>query len=890
MDTSDWSRTGREREGVPCHGHVGGRRFALRLPATVEPPSWTRPDPDFTGRDGELAAARAALAEPTAPPLTLTGPAGTGKTELARRLCHAPDTADHFPGGILATRLHGSSDRHRVEPARALDTLLRTLGLPPALIPADHGERAALLHTALAAYAAHGRRLLLLLDDATADQLRPLLPARGTAGVLVTARSATGHPGTAYPLDALPIGDASDLVRRILHRHAHPAAGAGTASAASTESAPVSVSMSAPVSDDPAARRLAEACRRLPSAVRLAATTAARTGRPLTETARELRPTTRGATGLASATSATGVTGVTGADTAGQHRDAVHRLALAGLTDRQARLVRLLDLNPGPDLSTEAAARLADTPDAATAADLDALHRAALVHRTGPAPRWSPAVPADPSETQEPEALGRLADHYLATARAACARLRPDTGPDGTGAGAFVFADRAQALAWLDAEHRNLMALLRRAPGPGRPATTAERATALAAAVDLATAIEPFLAHGHHLDDLVQAAETTLAVAREHGDRPAEMAALCRLGRARCAQGRYQDAMTAHHEAALEARRTRNWALAMTALTGLCPAWTGLGRYGVAVREGRRASAFARRLGDRQTEYTAVLHTGLALAARGSGPAAAKELGRARQLAEADGDQQRSAVALRHLGLVALDLLGRPTEAAAVLGIAFDAFRSLDDQHEHAVTLGLTARALHHGDASQDALEFFRDAAERLLDLGDELAGYGVLGEAAEALRTLDRPAQQVAALEPVAAFHTRSHDQAELSRTLTDLGAALTSLERREEAVDVLTRAVQAARDTDEASALGAALGSLGRALPAEQHREALAAHHESVTIARRNGDRAAEVRALVQLSSTLYALKRPAEGAAALRRSRAALRGMPRRGPTSRTAVHPA
>ncbi len=122
-------------------------------------------------------------AEPTTRPrvLNLHGGAGVGKSVLAVRIAHRLAAA--HPDGVLFLSLRAGLGRP-IEARAALDTLLRSLGVPADSIPADLHERAARWRTETA-----GRRLLVVLDDAAdVAQVRPLLPASASCSVLVTAR------------------------------------------------------------------------------------------------------------------------------------------------------------------------------------------------------------------------------------------------------------------------------------------------------------------------------------------------------------------------------------------------------------------------------------------------------------------------------------------------------------------------------------------------------------------------------------------------------------------------------------------------------------------------------------------------------------------------------
>ena len=143
----------------------------------------------FTGRDDELAAL-AALLDPagTSGPVVVSavaGLAGVGKTTLAVQAGHAATERGWFGGGVLFIGLHGY-DEAPVEPAQALDALLRALRVPVEHIPPTLEERAGLYRSALAQI---GEPVLVIADNASFEtQVKPLLPGTGPHKLLVTSR------------------------------------------------------------------------------------------------------------------------------------------------------------------------------------------------------------------------------------------------------------------------------------------------------------------------------------------------------------------------------------------------------------------------------------------------------------------------------------------------------------------------------------------------------------------------------------------------------------------------------------------------------------------------------------------------------------------------------
>ena len=192
------------------------------LPARSLPPPRIRALPrsvgDFVGRAELLDAMRAEIEAAPAGPLVrvIDGMAGIGKTTLAVHL--AGLVGGRYPDAHLFIDLHGHSDRAAVEPAAALQTLLRQLGLAADRTPAGIEERVTLWRSELA-----GRRALVLLDNAASSaQVTPLLPGLGDSLALVTSRRRlTGLDGVRpESVQVLHEAEASALFARIVGERA----------------------------------------------------------------------------------------------------------------------------------------------------------------------------------------------------------------------------------------------------------------------------------------------------------------------------------------------------------------------------------------------------------------------------------------------------------------------------------------------------------------------------------------------------------------------------------------------------------------------------------------------------------------------------------------------
>jgi predicted ATPase/DNA-binding CsgD family transcriptional regulator len=173
---------------VVTRGQVTGPRRLGLLPAEAT---------SFVGRTAELAGISSLLA--TTRMVTVTGPAGVGKTRISLRA--AALAAGQFPDGAWLADLGGLSD-----PALIVDTVAETLGLPQADL------------SVVLSYL-RGKRLLLILDtcehlvDACAAFADAVLRAAPGVSLLATSRQPLDAQGEhAFPLLPLPVeSDAVDL-------------------------------------------------------------------------------------------------------------------------------------------------------------------------------------------------------------------------------------------------------------------------------------------------------------------------------------------------------------------------------------------------------------------------------------------------------------------------------------------------------------------------------------------------------------------------------------------------------------------------------------------------------------------------------------------------------
>ncbi|MEY9871345.1 DNA-binding SARP family transcriptional activator/tetratricopeptide (TPR) repeat protein [Streptacidiphilus sp. MAP12-33] len=221
---------------------------APAAPVLLVPAQLPRDITAFTGRTAELdelvTACRVGAEQGGVIDIhAIDGMAGVGKTAFAIHAAHR--LAADFPDGQIFLSLHAHTlGTAPVPAADALATLLVSLGVDPARIPADLSGRAGMWRAQLA-----GRRVLLLLDDAqSSEQVRPLLPASAGSLVLVTSRRRLLALEDAMPftLDVLPAPEAAALF---------------VAKSGRPQLSP----------DDPAVREIVRLCGHLPLAIQLSA-------------------------------------------------------------------------------------------------------------------------------------------------------------------------------------------------------------------------------------------------------------------------------------------------------------------------------------------------------------------------------------------------------------------------------------------------------------------------------------------------------------------------------------------------------------------------------------------------------------------------------------------
>ncbi|MEU2490970.1 tetratricopeptide repeat protein [Streptomyces sp. NPDC007883] len=852
---------------------IQGRHVTLQLPPTVTamadglPPA----SPTFVGRDGLVRAVQQRLAPGTVGGAitVLTGLGGVGKTELALQVAHRAMAEPHwFPGGVLYLDLSGYDDARRQSPQQALGTLLRYLAVPVDHVPVDVEGRSALLRTLLNGYAEHGRRVLLVLDNAAdAEQVHPLLPSSGGTPVLITSRhTLTFHLGEhVYDLDVLDRDSGVEFIRRVLD---------------------VARPGDQRLAQEPAeAARLADLCAGLPLALWIvAALLTEDPARSLANLAKALEDSQRRLERLSRRS-----------DKAVR---AAFELSYKALTPQQARLFLFLSLNPGHDVSTEAAARLLDEDLYDVQDLLGDLARAHLIGHGASYDRWRQhdlvrlfaheKGNARADQDRPLEAVSRLFDHYHQSAEAADALLGP--GHENPGR----FADLAAALDWLDTERVNLVETVKTAHTLRRPDIS----------VALAFVLSRYLKLRRHLDDWIEVSRTAAALCRMSGCDKDTASAMNNHGTALSEARQLDEALKAHLVAADLYRKVSDYRGVAEASGNVAGVWHEMGRSQEAAHLYARAAELFRGLGDdhgravaltnRATVLSHLREFDEALAALALVQALTEDQGRGedahvlvaqgralagkREYAEAVGLFRRAAeihrrdknhhgeaAAHTNLGHVLLETW-QIEEAADAHTRAVELFHTVGDRHHEAIarnSLGLCLLRLHRLsdaiEATTQAIEAFRDTQDRYgegrarINLGMALASADRPGEAAEEHRLAAEILQACA--DPHGEGIARNH-----------LGCALRGTRNFEQALATHDRAAELFRQTRDRKSEADVINNVGVThREMGQYTEAIAAHAAAAAVYREVGERHGEAEAWEKSAVALLELGRHEEAAQA-------------------------
>jgi tetratricopeptide (TPR) repeat protein len=613
--------TVRNNYGTILQGDFRNARIdlILRMPAAVPVALAQLPPPvtGFTGRSSELdmlmavldpnGAARAVVVSAVA------GLAGVGKTALAIQAAHTARMRGWCLGGEIFLNLHGY-DEKPVEPPQALDALLRALGVDETHIPPGAEARAGLYRSVLARIT---KPILIIADNVSSEaQVRLLLPGTGPHRMVVTSRHTLADLG-ARLLDVTVLDKKT---------------GVALLDAALRAARPDDERITG---DLEGAGQLATICGGLPLALQIvAAMLKSDPTRGVSELADELADNQMRLERLQYDD---------GSRTGGPSVIAAFEMSCRSLDRASARVFRLIPVNPGPDLSTAATAALAGMSVAEAYGVLTGLARAHLVEVAPGRPgRWrmhdllhlyarqqgNAYADADRRE----EATERLLNYYLRGAESAQQHLAGQSGvaaPEG-------FANRGEALDWLDAERENTVAAVPVAADTGRSQI----------ALRLPMTLAPYLDWRRRFDDMLATTTISLDTARGLGDRASEGMALNILGITLWREQRFEEAIIACQDAA----------------------------------------AIFQEIGDRAREGRALTNLGISMREAGRIEESIAAHRNAAEIFQMAGDLRYEGIALNNLG-GAFRQAGRPEDAITACQDAIAIFREIGDQNEETKAL-----------------------------------------------------------------------------------------------------------------------------------------------------------------------------------------------------------
>ncbi|ACU75137.1 transcriptional regulator, SARP family [Catenulispora acidiphila DSM 44928] len=678
--------------------------------------------PDFTGRQEALDAVCAA-GQPSGSGahrlriVLIDGMAGSGKTALAVHAAHF--LQESHPDGQLYLDLHGfTPERDSVDTHEALGILLGALGISGSDVPVDPEARIARWRTATV-----NRRMLLVFDDAeSAAQIRGLLPSSSESTVLITSRvRIKGIDGArAVSLGVLSPAESLSLLERVLGRERV-------------------------ANESEAAMRLADLCGHLPLALRIsAARLASRDHWTIARLASRLSNESRKLVELA---------------VEDRSIRACIKSSLEALDQEHLEYLRYFCLHPGDDVEIHAAAALTGL-DVYGAEDIVEL----LLDRHLMEPRLAERYTVHSlvrayvlEQYTDPEGEGpafeRLTNYYRTAICRATDAAFPGRSPFSAGLPAYEgdvpeLEDRSLALAWVDAEYRNILPSLAEAVRRGSYPPVVESARNLIYHLHLRGRSDAFLeaatlgvassrqtgdpasirmslvnlavAYWHRGDlpaGLVQLREA-LEVATASGDRAGQAVCLGRLGTFYSTLGDLRAAVE-HLERSIPMHlETGNLKEVAEARFHLSSAFNTLGRYEDAAAQAEAAVAVNQELSSPSTLIMALVNLGTAQTGLGLHHEALGTLSEALEWEGRLGGSMSKALILARM-VPACRSTGARDAAAQFARQAAEAVRAphTSPMHRVAVLDLLGEHALKENKLSA-ARELFTEAIELSEDLG----------------------------------------------------------------------------------------------------------------------------------------------------------------------------
>ena len=785
----------------------------------------------FTGRDGELdVLARlldlAASAEPVVVS-AVAGLPGVGKTTLAVEAGHAARQQGWFPGGVLFIDLHGY-DEVPVQSKQAVEALLLALGVAAEQIPSGLDERVALYRSVLVEA---DEPVLVIADNASSEaQVRPLLPGCGPHKVIVTSRhTLAGLSARLVDVTVLDNGAGVELLSAALR-------------AARPEDDRIA-------RDPEAAIRLAMLCGGLPLALQISA--ALLKGDPTlsaAELAGELAVESERLEMLRYDD---------GSGSAAPSVAAAFELSYRRLEPVPAQVFRLLPVDPGPNVSTAAAAHLADLPVSKIRRVLAGLARAHLIEAApGGGDRWrmhdllrlyAQRLSDDHAHADHREhSRDRLFAYYMKTADFADDHLQALPALTGRG----DFAARDVALSWFDTERANLIAAVKMAEDTSRDEI----------ACRLPVTLVRYFNWRRRFDDWLVISRASVNAARRLGDRPREGIALNNLGAVLREVRRFDEAITACQEAVVIFRETGDLRGEANALNNLGSALHETRRFDDAVNTHLQDLAICKEAGDRHGEADALNNLGLALGEMGRFDKAITAHEEAATIYRETGDRHGEGSALNNLGVAIPKVWPQANEALGALERAAALLRDTGDRHGEGMALNNLGAALRDvGWSLSYAIALHQDAAAIFRETGDRHAEGIALNNLGLALVKGQRIDEAIVAHQDATGIFKQTGDRHAEGSALNYLSVALVMGQLIDEAIVAHQGAICIFDEIGDRHAEASALNNLGVALhETRSFQKAIAAHREAARIFREIGDRHAEGSALNNLGLGLLKVRR--------------------------------
>ncbi|MCX5377734.1 tetratricopeptide repeat protein [Streptomyces sp. NBC_00091] len=711
----------------------------------------------LVGRDGPVKELVALLGDGGPTVAVVAGLAGVGKSALAVATAHRAVELGWFGDRVFFLPLRGYAPGGGVSGPEAVREMLRRLGIRDTDMPESPEGRASLYQAQLAGFAQAGRRVLIVADDAgEVGQVRDLVPAGTAHRLLVTSRHRLVHPGftaQVVTLDELAPAPAAELlagaVLRTWPQDRRPAAEPG------------------------ALAEVAERCGRLPLALTVAgALLAGDPGLPVGELAQQLADARTRLAKLDSELDA----GVR----------AAFDLSYARLPEDQARIFRLLTVNPGPDCATMYARLLTGEATADLRPKLAALVRASLLaEEPVGSGRWRmhDLVRLYARERGEECAAedGRedATDALLGFLVLGAEVARHVIGVDTQRAAGPGLPSMEEVLRWLGAERAMLVAAVGFAVEAGRPEI----------AVELGTLLMSYLQLYRYGQDALVVARTVLAATEGRGSPEEIGGRLYDLGLAYLGTDQPEEAMGPLTQALTVFRENSLRMGEGKALNMLGSVYEATDRWAEAEQARGEALDIFRELGIRHAEGTVL--SGLARIYERAGRLddAIAALRQSVSLMHALDDRHREASALNSLA----DVLWRAEhqeESLAAREQALATQREFGNRKQAVRTLTALAGSLVELGREEDARARYEEALQVLTEEGDPHRQGEILGNLGLIHRRAGRPEQALELLERACVLLAESGGRAGEVAVVSGLALTLYALDRHAEAAEAFERA----------------------------------------------------------------------------------------------------